>query len=95
MVWRFIPIDDDSVDIFLSRDLDSPILSREREAVQEWEESDKIFHFMRDHRYHFAPIMGGMWGAKVALLDKKDRKYLLSSFLNVRTGISGIYLLTS
>lgn len=36
MTWRFLPLLDNLVDRFLSRDCDSPILLRELEAVQEW-----------------------------------------------------------
>jgi hypothetical protein len=32
--------------------------------MKEFEESDKMFHIMRDHPYHRARILGGMWGAK-------------------------------
>jgi len=33
----------------MSRDLDSSIIDREAKAVEEWLQSDKDFHFMRDH----------------------------------------------
>ena len=49
-VWRFFPTLDPQVDIFLSRDLDSAITVREVEAVEEWLESEKMLHVMRDHR---------------------------------------------
>ena len=62
MFWRFWASEDLDVDIFLSRDCDSRISEREVNAVNEWLESDKDFHIMRDHPYHTVPILGGMWG---------------------------------
>lgn len=64
MFWRFWASIDDDVDIFISRDCDSRITEREVCAVNEWLESDKDFHIMRDHPYHQVPILSGMWGSK-------------------------------
>lgn len=64
MFWRFYPASEDDVDIMISRDTDSRLGIREKEAVDEWLASDKGFHIMRDHPYHDMPIMGGMWGAR-------------------------------
>ena len=44
MFWRFYPIEDKDIDIFLSRDADSRITEREMKFVNEWINSDKIFH---------------------------------------------------
>lgn len=64
MMWRYLVAEDENADIFISRDADSRLDSREMRAVQEWEQSDKIYHIMRDHPYHGFPILGGMFGAK-------------------------------
>lgn len=64
MFQRFRPMQDPSVDLFVSRDSDSRLSDREYQAVAEWEKSDKQFHCMRDHRAHGIPVLGGMWGAK-------------------------------
>jgi hypothetical protein len=64
MFWRFLPANDEDVNIFISRDCDSRLNMREYTAVQEWIDSGKKFHIMRDHPSHIAPILGGMWGAK-------------------------------
>ena len=50
-----------------SRDLDSPLLSRERAAVDEWLSSNKSFHTMRDHPFHNIIIMGGLWSYRPQL----------------------------
>ena len=57
-VWRFLPVLDDNVDVFVSRDLDSRFSEREATAVQQWLRSNKTFHIMRDHPQHVATILG-------------------------------------
>jgi hypothetical protein len=64
MMWRFTACDDDDVEMFISRDTDSRLSIREKEAVDEWIESGRNFHIMRDHPYHVTAIMGGMWGMR-------------------------------
>ena len=64
MMWRFEAIDDPDVEVMMSRDTDTRILLREKLAVDEWLESGKLFHIMRDHPYHKFPIQGGMFGIK-------------------------------
>lgn len=66
MFWRFFAADSD--DIVLSRDTDSRLNNREKEAVDEWLNSDKDFHIMRDHPYHATYILGGMWGCRNGIL---------------------------
>ena len=79
MMWRFTPCDDDDVELFISRDTDSRLSMREKEAVDEWLKSDKNFHIMRDHPYHVTAIMGGMWGMK---RDAKiNMKYKTEKFI--------------
>jgi hypothetical protein len=45
----------------MSRDSDSKIVSREKDAVLEWLASNRTFHLMRDHPAHclFGTILGG------------------------------------
>tara|TARA_R100000152_G_C6776061_1_gene204944 strand:+ start:1750 stop:2409 length:660 start_codon:yes stop_codon:yes gene_type:complete len=64
MYWRFEPASEEDVEVMISRDTDSRLNLRERAAVDEWIESDKGFHIMRDHPYHRFPVLGGMWGVK-------------------------------
>ena len=64
LFWRFAPASDPNVEIFVVRDLDSRLNSREAAAVQEWVNSPYEFHCMRDHIQHNVEIMGGMWGCK-------------------------------
>lgn len=79
MFWRFWASEDPDVDIFLSRDCDSRISEREFRAVEEWLNSDKDFHIMRDHPYHTVPVLGGMWGSRNGLM----RKLGLTNMINL------------
>lgn len=63
-MWRFEPIDDPEVEIMMSRDTDTRILEREVFAANEWLNSDKLFHIMRDHPHHNFTILAGMFGTK-------------------------------
>jgi len=64
MFWRFEPAGEEDVEVMISRDTDSRLNYREREAVDQWLSSDFGFHIMRDHPWHGYPVLGGMWGAK-------------------------------
>lgn len=64
MFWRFYPASEPDVDVVISRDTDSRLTRREKFAVDEWLGSDKSVHIIRDHPYHTAKIMGGMWGVR-------------------------------
>ena len=84
MFWRFLPNDDNNVDYFIVRDSDSRINEREVDAVNEWLESGKKLHIMRDHPHHNFKILGGMWGLKSDLnfnFLKEINKYNNSSNL--------------
>lgn len=47
MMWRFLPVGDSFVDIFMSRDTDSYFSDREIDAVNQWLASNKPVHIMR------------------------------------------------
>jgi hypothetical protein len=66
MFWRFYACED--ADVMISRDADSRLNIREKSAVDEWINSDKDFHIMRDHPHHNVLILGGMWGVRNGLL---------------------------
>ena len=72
MFWRFSPASDSSVDVMVSRDTDSRLNFREKHAVDEWLNSDRDFHIMRDHPYHRTEILGGMWGCRNHILKEMD-----------------------
>ena len=69
--WRFLSSDIDDCEYAIFRDADSRISLREKMAVDEWINTNKSLHIMRDHPYHRIPagnnqlgILGGMWGIK-------------------------------
>lgn len=78
MNWRFFPMLDPQVSHMVSRDLDSLLNKREVAAVNEWLESDKAFHFMRDHPAHGIEILGSGWGIRMAQLE---RSFVESAFI--------------
>ena len=47
MMWRWFPIRDQFVDVFMSRDSDSTIFQREIDSVNAWLNTDKVGHIMR------------------------------------------------
>jgi protein O-GlcNAc transferase len=76
MFWRFMVYDDKEVERFIVRDTDSRLNNREKEAVNQWIESDKNLHIMRDHPQHGVLILGGTWGMK------NDHKFNMSEMIN-------------
>jgi len=72
-MWRFEAIDDPDVEIMLSRDTDSRITAREKNAIDAWLASGKTFHIMRDHPYHSDRVMAGMFGTRKTSFTWKDR----------------------
>ena len=64
-VWRFLPALDPQVDLLHVRDLDSSINPRELSAVEDFMNSSKEFHVMRDHPQHGIEVLAGLWGVKL------------------------------
>jgi len=76
MFWRFFAVNLPNSEYSIFRDTDSRITMRERLAVDEWVNSNKTLHVMRDHPAHYIPfgndrlgILGGMWGIKSKKID--------------------------
>ena len=85
MFWKIDTYFDKSVDVFLARDCDSRLSQKEKVAIDEWLESDKEFHIMRDHPADCSgtPILGSMWGIKTSL--KLDMRKFIADFKNNKT----------
>jgi len=64
MSWRFEPYDSAEVELFISRDTDSRIQLREVVAVEEWLNTNKLLHIIRDSPCHYPVILGGMFGLR-------------------------------
>lgn len=63
LFWRFLVEDDPDVSIYLIRDADAVLNIRERVAVQDWLDSGRAFHVMRDYPSHCELVLAGLWGA--------------------------------
>lgn len=79
MYWRWIPLMDNFVDYIQSRDLDSWIIEREYQVTSEWLRSRYSFHVIRDHPFHFFPILGGLW----SIASKRNRTLSIQIFLKL------------
>jgi len=73
--WRFFAESLPDCEYAIFRDCDSRISIREKMAVDEWIESKKSLHVMRDHPAHRIPygnnslgILAGMWGIKSKII---------------------------
>lgn len=77
---RFLPMSESDVEVMISRDCDSRLNNREAKAVEEWLNSNKGVHIMRDHPYHKALILGGMFGVKNGIITNIEE--LLNQFNN-------------
>jgi len=85
--WRFFTSDFSDCEYVIFRDTDSRISEREKVAVDEWIQSGKSLHVMRDHPAHGIPygnnrlgILAGMWGIKGNIIPITDmiKKYVIN-----------------
>ena len=88
-LWRFLPLLDNDVELWISRDSDSRINYREKAAVDEWINSDKCLHIMRDHPHHGLrddePIQSGMFGINNLIYRKKYQAINIPSYnINIK-----------
>lgn len=72
MYQRFLIADDPTVEYFAVRDADSRLSMREKLAVDQFIESGKILHSMRDHGAHCRGLNGGLWSAKGGCLPDME-----------------------
>ena len=80
---RFLAMSEKDVDVMISRDADSRLSMREKKAVDEWLASDKGFHIMKDHPWHYTyPILAGMFGCKKNVIDNISQKIDLYEKIN-------------
>lgn len=90
LYWRFEPIKDKDVYVWISRDVDSRLSEKEALAVQDWLKSGKTFHLMRDaHNHDLYPVMAGMFGVRNDLTRTKYPNLVLddpAQYVNLRDG---------
>lgn len=70
---RFISFEDTEATHIITRDTDSRLSVREVLAVNEWIEQGTKAHIMRDHPFHFTPIMAGMFGVLGGVIKTTKR----------------------
>ena len=76
LYWRMESFFDNDVELTIIRDCDSRLNLKEAYAVNEWIESGKSFHIMRDHPTgHNSEIMVGMCGARNGFIKDFKEKY--------------------
>ena len=64
-LWRFLPSSESDIDYFISRDTDSRLSMRDVVSTEEWINSGKEFHIVREHPLgHHWWMNAGMWGCK-------------------------------
>ena len=87
-MWRFIPAFEKGY-IVIIRDTDSRLNIKEKVAVDEWLESDKDVHIMRDYETHVNKIQVGMFGCRNGILnDYKELFYRMSNIENIKDPIN-------
>jgi hypothetical protein len=64
MFDRFEAIDDPECTIMFVRDADSRIHDRDVACIEDFINSNKLLHIIRDHKYHNTKILGGLWGIR-------------------------------
>jgi hypothetical protein len=62
--WRFKTWLLGNPEWVIFRDADSVVTSREAKAVEQWVNSGRTAHIIRDHPFHSAPILAGLWGIR-------------------------------
>ena len=83
MFWRFYPASDTTIERFIVRDSDSRLSLRDVSALEDWEQSDKKFHIVREHPVgHAWPLCGGMWGCLGGAIP--DINHLINEYLGGR-----------
>jgi hypothetical protein len=64
MFDRFLTIDMPDCSVMIVRDADSRVHERDAACIDDFLESDKLLHIIRDHPYHGVRILGGLWAIK-------------------------------
>ena len=68
--WKMHVIGDPTVDVTCFRDLSSPLLQRELDAMEDWVKRGRVFHVLRDHPAYDKLINEGLFCVN-ARLDRK------------------------
>lgn len=92
---RFETIDEADCAIMIVRDADSRTHERDIACIEDFIESNKLLHIIRDHRLHNAKILAGLWGLRKSAL-KTPISVLMKDWFsknnNVNKGIDQHFL---
>jgi len=80
MMWRFEPLGNEDVDVWLSRDGDSRSTAREKKMIDEWLNSDKAIHSILDHQCH-----GNLMGCNFGINNKLVRERYPDKIIDMNT----------
>ncbi|CAA0081342.1 Uncharacterised protein [Zhongshania aliphaticivorans] len=78
LFWRFLVMSDKTIDRYIVRDCDSVVNLKEAVAVDDWIESNKSFHILRDYYTHATLILAGMFGGVSGVFS--DVEKMIDSF---------------
>jgi hypothetical protein len=70
MFWRFNPILNNTYDVILIRDIDYTPSDFELSLINDFINSNSLFHIIRSDFNHKMPIMGGLFGIKKKLYQE-------------------------
>ena len=86
MFWRFLVLNDKTVNRYMIRDIDSRLGDREANAVKEWLKSNKAAHVLRDHPNHGYSMSGGLWGCTKDCFSESQKITLIEYIKNGKGG---------
>ncbi len=86
LCWRFLVASDPTVGRFVVRDCDSAFSLRESIIVDEWIDSGKIFHVIRDWYSHTDLMLAGLWGGVAGVIP--DIQSMINNFFSMNTTVS-------
>ncbi len=92
--WRFLVASDPEVGRFMVRDCDSSFSIREAIVVDEWINSEKLFHIIRDWHTHTELILAGLWGGIANIIPniKNEIDKFLSIYIGTNKNIDQFFL---
>lgn len=88
MFWRFMAITRGDAEVMIVRDCDSRISERDVASINEFINSDSLYHIVRDHPIgHHYPMNGGMWGCKqnpfIGRINHHINNFLKSNYSHI------------
>jgi len=93
-LWRFEVADDVTVDRFIVRDVDRLLIREEVPLVEEWLESDKIFHIIREEN-QLSPMVPGLWGmncGKIKGIKEMVEEFMKTGYHDDSVGVDQAFM---